>query len=123
MTEEKGLPENTNQNNSQNQPNNENGKLVAILAYLLVGIVWFFADENLKKDENAKFHVKQALVLLIVSIGGSIVLSLIPIISWILLPFFGLGTCALGIIGIINAANGHRKELPFIGAYARKLKF
>ncbi|MCK5211899.1 DUF4870 domain-containing protein [Candidatus Parcubacteria bacterium] len=101
----------------------DNGKLAAILAYLLVGIIWFFADEKLKKNEFAKFHVKQALVLLIVSVGGSIILGFIPILGWIILPFFSIASFAFCVLGIINAAQNEKKELPFIGTYAKKLKF
>ncbi len=101
----------------------DNGKLAAILAYLLVGIIWFFADEKLKKNEFAKFHVKQALVLLIVSVCGSIILGFIPILGWIVLPFFSIASFAFCVIGIINAAQNEKKELPFIGTYAKKLKF
>ena len=101
----------------------DNSKLAAILAYLLVGIIWFFADEKLKKNEFTKFHVKQALVLLIVSVGGSIILSFIPILGWVILPFFSLASFAFCVLGIINAAQNEKKELPFIGSYAKKLKF
>jgi uncharacterized membrane protein len=118
------MPEET-----QNQPSAakpgapDNSRLIAILAYLLIGIIWFFADEKNKQNEFAKFHVKQAIVLLIVSIAGYIVLSLIPVLGWIIMPFFGLATFAFGVLGIINAAQNQKKELPFIGSYAGKLKF
>jgi len=41
----------------------EQGKACAILAYFFVGIIWFFVDEKLKKNEFAKFHAKQAMIL------------------------------------------------------------
>ncbi|MCD4762090.1 hypothetical protein K8R32_03995 [bacterium] len=101
----------------------DNGKIAAILAYFLIGIIWFFADEQLKKNEYAKFHVKQALILLIVSVCGSIILGFIPILGWVILPFFSLASLAFAVIGIINAAQNQKKELPFIGSYAKKLNF
>ncbi|MCK5061314.1 DUF4870 domain-containing protein [Candidatus Parcubacteria bacterium] len=101
----------------------DNGKTAAILAYLLIGIIWFFADEKLKKNEFAKFHVKQAIVLLIISVSGGIILGLIPILGWILLPFFSIASFAFCVLGIINAAQNEKKELPFIGSYAKKLNF
>ena len=39
----------------------KNEKLVAILAYFLVGIIWYFADENMKNSSLAKFHTKKIL--------------------------------------------------------------
>ena len=101
----------------------EEGKVCALLAYLLVGIIWYFADEKMKKNNFAKYHAKQALVLLIVSVVGSLVLGIIPVLGWIVLPFFSLATVIFAVLGIINAANGAQKELPVIGQFADKFKF
>lgn len=99
----------------------ENGKLCAILAYFLLGIIWYFLDEGMKKNEFVKFHVKQSLILALTSIVGSSVLGMIPIIGWLLLPFFGIATLILGVIGIINSLNGEKKQLPVIGLYASQI--
>ena len=101
----------------------EEGKLVAILAYLLIGIIWYFADEKMKKNEFVKFHVKQALVLLIVDVLGYAILGIIIIIGWVLMPIFGVVMLILWIIGIINALNGKKKALPIIGGFAKKFTF
>jgi len=92
----------------------ENEKLVAILSYFLVGIIWYFVDEKMKKSEFVKFHVKQSLILVIISF-----VSWIPIIGWIL----GLIALIGAIMGIISAANGTKKDMPLIGKYAKKFKF
>ncbi len=110
----------------------ENGKLCAILAYLLVGIIWYFVDEKMKKDEFAKFHVKQGLVLLIASVLLSIIIMIlggilmlipgigliIPVLAWIA----NIVIFILWIIGIINAAQDKKSKLPIIGGYAESLK-
>ena len=98
------------------------GKICAILSYLLIGIIWYFADEKMKKNEFAKFHVKQALVLLILSLAGSIVLTMTFILAWIL-PLFQIAIFILLVFGIINANNGEKRELPFIGKFGKKFKF
>jgi uncharacterized membrane protein len=106
----------------------------AILAYLLIGIIWYFADEKMKKNNFVKFHVKQALVLLIVSIIISVVFSIlgfiliwIPVIGWVLLSIlwvaYGIGSFVLWLIGIIAAATSKQKVLPVIGQFANKLTF
>ena len=33
-----------------------NNKLCAALSYLLIGIIWYFADEKMKSSSFAKFH-------------------------------------------------------------------
>ena len=43
--------------------NIENEKLVAILAYFIIGIILYFAEEKMKKSALATFHTKQVLTL------------------------------------------------------------
>lgn len=106
----------------------------AILAYLLVGIIWYFADEKMKKNNFAKFHVKQALVLLVVSIIASVALSIlvwilvwIPfigiVIAWILWAVYSIAVFVLWLMGIIYSATSKQTPLPIIGHWAEKLTF
>ena len=114
----------------------EEGKVCAILSYLLIGIIWYFADEKMKKNGFAKFHAKQGLVLLVAAIIYNIALGIV--LGAILFPmmFSGVGwgifsilrllyyiPLVFTVIGIINAANGNEKELPIIGNFAKKLTF
>lgn len=118
------MPENEQpQNSGVKQVKASDAKVCALLAYLAIGIIWFFVDDKMKASEFAKFHVKQALVLMIASLGGHLILGLIPLLGWIALPLFSLAVFALAVIGIINAVNGEKKELPIIGQFADKLKF
>jgi uncharacterized membrane protein len=57
------------------------------------------------------------LLLLILGAVGSIVLSIIPIIGWIILPLFSLTVFIIGLMGLVGALNGKTKELPVIGKY------
>lgn len=98
------------------------GKVCAMLSYLLIGIIWYFSDEKMKKNNFAKYHVKQALILLIVSFIGSIALGMTLILAW-LIPFLQIAVFILMIIGIMNANNGEKKELPIIGKFGNKFKF
>lgn len=114
----------------------ENGKVCALLSYLLIGIIWYFVDEKMKKNHFVKYHVKQGLVLLIASIIYDIVLGIIVGIIVVPLMFIGVGIAlmmvvnvlyyvplVLAIIGIINSLNGKTKELPIVGKFADKLNF
>jgi len=101
----------------------ESGKACAILAYLLIGVIWYFADDAMRKNSFAKYHTKQALVLIITGIITNIILSLIIVIGWILLPLFEAAFIILMIIGIINAVNGKEKKLPIIGGFSDKFTF
>lgn len=106
--------------------NKDDGKICAILAYLLIGIIWYFADDNMKKNDFAKYHVKQGLNLIVISIGLGILWSflgftiiLIPII-FIIAPILNIILFVLWIIGIINAINNKKKEVPIVGKFAKK---
>ena len=104
----------------------QDNKAMGILAYLgpLVLVPIFAAKES----PFARFHANQGLILLIVAIGLSIILSILTSIllvislslfalTSILTSLFGLCVLVFMILGIINAAKGEMKELPFIGKY------
>jgi uncharacterized membrane protein len=73
----------------------EKNKTMAGLAYF----IFFLPLLACPDSAFGKFHANQALLLLIVSIAGSIVLSIIPIIGWLLMPLFFVGVCVFGIMG------------------------
>ncbi len=98
------------------------GKICAILAYLMVGIIWYFADEKMKANNFTKFHVKQGIVLLITSLVGNILLGMTFVLAW-LIPLYNFAIIVSIVLGIINANNGQKKALPFIGRFGNKLKF
>lgn len=91
----------------------EKNKVISALAYIL-----FFLPLIVCPDSPfGKYHANQGLLLLIVSIAGNIILSIIPFIGWVLIPLFTLAIFVLAILGIVNAAGGKAKELPVFGKY------
>ena len=109
---------------------------VGIIAYItLIGFIIALVLNNDKKGETrafGAFHLRQSIGLmltaLVLMIGVMIISAILMIISFrlaisitgIIYPIFYLGILALVIIGIINAANGKKKELPVIGAFISK---
>ena len=108
-----------------------NATACAVLSYLLVGIIWYFVDENMKKSQFARFHAKQGLALLISEIALAIALAIVSTVfafTMVLWPLalllewvVRLAILVLVVLGIINAANGAQKKLPIIGDFAEKL--
>lgn len=86
-------------------------KVTGIVAYIsLVGwLIAFFAGDR----EGAKFHLNQALLLVIgqVIVG---ILSAIPIVK-IVGGILGLFLVVCWFIGLIAACKGEEKEIPLIG--------
>jgi len=91
----------------------ESNKTIAGLAYL----IFFLPLLVCPQSKYARFHANQALLLLIVSIAGTIILSFIPVLGWFLMPLFGLFIFVLFVMGLINGFNGRAKRLPVFGKF------
>lgn len=100
------------------------GKSIAWLSYL--GILIIIPILVQKDNPYTKFHIKQGLLLLIISLGWGFALFIfqfIPIIRIIAFLFSSLVymfVFVLMIIGIVNAITGKTEELPLIGKYGEK---
>ena len=81
-----------------------NKKVTGIVAYLSwVGLlIAILAGDK----EGAKFHVNQALVIMLFSL-----IAIIPCIGWI----WGIFMIVCWFIGLIAAINEEEKEVPLIG--------
>ena len=79
-------------------------KTTGIVAYLTwIGLLIAFVAGD---KEGAKFHLNQALVLLLFGLLGAI-----PVVGWIWEVF--MFVC--WIIGFIGALQGEEKEVPLLG--------
>jgi uncharacterized membrane protein len=84
----------------------EKGKTMAIVSYLgIIGLVIALATDG-KKNEFTKFHMNQALPLVI-----AMLVAPIPFIGWIV----AIVALVLWIMGIMAAAQGEMKRLPITG--------
>lgn len=101
------------QENAYTAEDIEKGKIMAGLSYLLFFLPLIACPES----KYARFHANQSLILLITGIAGNVILGIIPVIGWILLPFFGIGVFILGIMGLVNGFGGKAKKLPIIGKF------
>lgn len=86
-------------------------KATGIVAYItLIGwLVAFFAGDK----EGAKFHLNQALVLIIANVVVG-VLGVIPFVN-IVAGILGIFVFVCWIIGLIAACKEEEKEIPLIG--------
>ena len=104
----------------------QDNKVIFILAYL--GILFFLPLVSTPNSKVGRFHANQGLVLLLASIAGGIVVSILSAIflaiSWrlwvipsLLSWVWWLAIAALAIIGMMNANKGLQKPLPIIGKF------
>ena len=95
----------------------QDNKIWAVLSY--VGILFILPLlVNNGQSRYAKYHANQGFILFLAGVVAGIaggILGMIPYLGAVLAAVLSLAVLALTIIGIINAANGKAKELPFIG--------
>lgn len=95
-----------------------NHTILAAIAYIgpLVIASYLMGKDN----EFVKFHTKQGFVVfgieVLVWILGSMMYGF-----WMIMSLINLATLILSIIGIVNAVQGQKKELPIIGSLAKNI--
>ena len=99
----------------------EENKVMAILAY--IGILVLIPLLAAKESKFARYHTNQGFTLFLFGFCSCVVLEILGIIPVVGIVFTILGSLVglcffiLMILGIVNAAQGFAKELPFIGKY------
>lgn len=91
------------------------GKTEAIIAYLtVIGLIIAFVMNNEKNYPFAKYHIRQSLGLVVVGLG-LVLISLIPILGWIIY-LVGLAVMIyMWIMGLVSAVNGRAEPVPILG--------
>ena len=105
---------------SATQSSGLNDNIAGLLAYLFIPAIIFLVVEPFNKNKFVRFHAFQGLFLGLVSIVGHTVLTLIPVIGWIILPFFSLGIFVVAVIAAIKALQNGKWMIPVIGELAQK---
>jgi len=110
-----------------NSSTSSEDKTVAILSYItLIGFIIAIVMHGNQKTKLGAYHLKQALGLMLTSIGAwmaFMIIAFIPFVNFLLLiiaPLTWIGVLVLLILGIVNAANGEMKPLPIVGALFEK---
>lgn len=93
----------------------ESGKTTAIIAYItLIGLIIAFVMNNDKKNEFAKFHIRQMLGIFLTGVVIGFV-NIIPILGQIVFLVGMLFVFVMWIIGFIAAINGKTTTAPVLG--------
>lgn len=99
----------------------DQSKLMAALAYIgpLVIVSYLVAKDN----PFVKFHIKQALLLLVLWVAVWIVSTTFWWFGlWVVWNIVKFIFFVLMVIGLVNVFQGKEKELPFIGHFANSFK-
>lgn len=91
------------------------------LAYVtIIPAIIFLIVEPYNKNSYVRFHSWQSIFLGIAAFAIDIVLSVIPLIGWIIIPFFMIAFFVVWIMAILKASKGQRYKLPLIGKFAEQ---
>lgn len=95
----------------------QENKVWAILSYLpVLFILPLFVNGG--QSKFAKYHANQGFILFLLDIACMLVSALlgwIPVLGTIVKTILGIVVLAMMVFGMIHAACGMAKELPFIG--------
>ncbi|MEY3239576.1 MAG: hypothetical protein RIR11_1014 [Bacteroidota bacterium] len=94
----------------------DDGKMVAILAYLtiigfIIALVLHMGD---KKSSLGGYHLAQVLGLICMGVIV-VILSIIPILGWLIGIVVGILMLINWIVGLINAIGEQEKPMPIFG--------
>lgn len=114
--------------NNPQQANTGESKSIAIISYLTpIGWIIAYIMYGNNKSAFAIYHLRQTLLLMIISLGVYVIQSMflfVPYIGWlitILSMGLNMALLVLWIIGLIAAINGEEKPIPLIGGKAQKI--
>ena len=89
------------------------------LAYVtVIPAIIFLIVEPYNKNSFIRFHSWQSIFFCIAAFAIHLVLTVIPVIGWMIVPFVSLGLLIVWIIVLLKALKGERFMLPLIGKYA-----
>ena len=97
------------------QPN-----VAGALAYLWITAIVFLLLEPYNRDRFVRFHSFQALFLGLAAVAGHVVLSIIPILGWMLMPVWSLLIVALAVVAALKAHQNQTWQMPVIGRFAQE---
>src|SRR4051794_35606197 len=97
-----------------------NDNIAGLLAYFFIPAIIFLVLEPFNKNPFVRFHAFQGLFLGLVSIVGHTILTFIPVLGWIILPFFSLAIFILAVVAAIKALQNQKWKIPMIGDMAEK---
>lgn len=91
----------------------DNDKFWAAVAYIL----FFLPLLKENRSEFVSFHANQGTLFFIFTAAGTIILSFLPIIGWVLMPIFSVIVLVFFIMGLLSALGGKMKRLPWFGHF------
>jgi uncharacterized membrane protein len=94
--------------------------IAGLLSYVLgwiTGLIFFLIE---KENKFVRFHAMQSIIVFGPLTVASFILSVIPVIGWIISWLISILALVLWIILMIKAYQGQKYKLPWAGDLAEK---
>jgi uncharacterized membrane protein len=109
------------QTSSQPAQSGLSDNAAAALAYVtIIPAIIFLIVAPYNKNSYVRFHSWQSIFFGVAVFAIDILLSIIPILGWMILPFFMVAFFVVWIILLLQASKGRRYKLPLIGKFAEQ---
>lgn len=95
--------------------------VAASLSYVLGIVTGILFWAVRRSDDFVQFHAIQSIGLSVTWFAGWAVLTIIPFIGWILLPFWWLVMFVFWLVAIVKAYQGEKFALPVIGSHIQRI--
>lgn len=107
--------ENTNTKQPETNQAADSSLSIATIAYItFIGLIIAYVMNKDKKEAFANYHIKQSLGLALTGLALGII-SLIPILGWIIYIVGIFVLLYMWIMGLMNAINKKEQPVPFLG--------
>lgn len=94
------------------------GKFFAVISY--VGILCIIALILKKDNRFALYHARQGLVLFVLEVAA-VIISIIPLLGWLLGNIGMLAAIIASVWGIILSLRGEASKIPVVSELAGKI--
>jgi uncharacterized membrane protein len=103
------------------QPGGLSETAAGVIAYItIIPAIIFLVMDPYNRSPFIRFHAWQSIFFAIAVAIVHFVLTVIPILGWILMVPVGLAFLILWIFVMIKASKGERYKIPFIGNFAEQ---
>tara|TARA_R110002072_G_scaffold260722_14_gene419325 strand:- start:5062 stop:5418 length:357 start_codon:yes stop_codon:yes gene_type:complete len=107
--------ENTSTKQTETNQAADSSLSIATIAYItFIGLIIAYVMNKDKKEAFANYHIRQSLGLALTGLAIGII-SLIPILGWIIYIVGFVVLIYMWVLGLMNAINKKEQPVPFLG--------
>jgi uncharacterized membrane protein len=92
------------------------GALTYVLGFI-TGALFLLIERD---SSYVRFHARQSVMTFAAVLLLDLLLWSVPLVGWLLIPLFTVGVAVLWVWLMLQALNGRRYKLPYVGELAER---